>query len=91
MKWSLASLLWLIAYVATLLAVTGVVLKLRAVALGTYGTTEALADWEAWRADAKKMAEEPFPVKRRVPTSAEPPALVLMRESTAATLVTCGG
>ena len=26
------------------------------------------------------MAEQPYPVKRRVPKSAEPPALVLMRD-----------
>ena len=42
--------------------------------------TQAQAEWDAWREDAKKMAEEPGPVKRRVPKSAEPPALVLMRD-----------
>ena len=37
-------------------------------------------EWDAWRTDAQKMAEESTTVKRRPPKSAEPPALVLMRD-----------
>jgi hypothetical protein len=49
-------------------------------ALEVYGTPEAQAEWDAWRDDAKKMAEEPSVVKRRAPKSIQPPALVLMRD-----------
>ncbi len=52
----------------------------RAKTMATYGTPTAQAEWDAWRADAKKMAEEPGVVKRREPKSIEPPALVLMRD-----------
>jgi hypothetical protein len=79
-KWSLATLFWLLAYLATIAAVAGALVRSRSMALAVYGTTEAQAEWDIWRADAKKMTEQPNPVKRRVPASAEPPALVLMRD-----------
>jgi hypothetical protein len=52
----------------------------RAKALATYGTQAAQADWNEWRDDVRKDAKTPAPVERRVPKSAEPPALVLMRD-----------
>lgn len=36
--------------------------------------------WESWREDARKMNSTDAPVKRRVSPSADPPALVLMRD-----------
>jgi hypothetical protein len=79
-KWSLATLLWLMAYLAMLAAVAGGVVRIRARAIAAYGTTEAQAEWTVWRDDAQKMADQPGPVRRRAPKSAEPPALVLMRD-----------
>jgi hypothetical protein len=72
--------LWLAAYVAMLAGVVGGMLHLRAEAMAVYGTAKAQSEWDAWREDAKKMAEQPSVVKRRAPKSAQPPALVLMRD-----------
>src|SRR5262245_42441519 len=55
-------------------------LHLRTEAMAVYGTAEAQAEWDAWREDATKMAEQPSVVKRRAPKSTQPPALVLMRD-----------
>ena len=80
MKCSLASFIWLVAYLLFLGLIAGGVFYGRSRALAIYGSGEAQAQWDTWRADAKKMAEAPHPVKRRIPGSAEPPALVLMRD-----------
>ena len=63
-----------------IVGVVGGMLHLCAEAIAVYGTPEAQADWDAWREDATKMAELPSVVKRRAPKSAQPPALVLMRD-----------
>jgi hypothetical protein len=79
-KWSWSSALGLAAYVAMLAGVVSGMWHLRAEALAVYGTAEAQAEWDAWREDATKMAEQPSVVNRRAPKSAQPPALVLMRD-----------
>jgi len=61
-------------------AVGGAVFRLRENVLAVYGTPEAQVEWDTWREDATRLAEGAGPVKRRAPTSAEPPALVLMRD-----------
>ena len=43
-------------------------------------TPESTAAWEAWREDVRAEQDQPTPVQRRVPKSAEPPALVLTRD-----------
>lgn len=75
-----ADWLWLVAYVALLAAIVGGLFYARQRALAIYGTDEAQEQWEAWREDAQEHAEGQGPVARRVPRSAEPPALVLMRD-----------
>lgn len=80
MKFSLANLLWAIAYLAVMAAVSGAMLKVRGDVSVAYGTQAAQTEWDDWRQDAKKMAAGTGPVKRREPKSAEPPALVLMRD-----------
>ena len=80
MKPSLASVGWLLAYLAVIASVVGGVSYMRGVAMAVYGTPQAQTEWDAWREDAKKLAQRPYPVKRRVPKSEEPPALVLMRD-----------
>jgi hypothetical protein len=79
-KFSLATGLWMLAYLAVVAAVIGGAFAFRNFAFSVYGSPEAQAQWDAWRADAKKMEEQPGTVKRRAPKSAEPPALVLMRD-----------
>ena len=80
MKFSLANLLWGVACLAVMAAVVGAMVKVRSDVTGVYGTKSAQNQWDDWRSDAKKMASGTGPVKRREPKSAEPPALVLMRD-----------
>lgn len=80
MKWSFATLFWLLIYLAILAAVAGAMFWVRGSALAVYGTPAAQAEWDTWREDAKQLAEDTGPVKRRFPKSAQPPALVLMRD-----------
>jgi hypothetical protein len=55
-------------------------LAARGWALAALSTPQAVGDWQAWREDVRRQQDEPRPVRRRVPSSAEPPALVLMRD-----------
>lgn len=80
MRFSLANLLWAVAYLAVMAAVVGTMLKVRGDISVAYSTPAAQSEWDDWRQDAKKMASGTGPVKRREPKSAEPPALVLMRD-----------
>ena len=80
------SLAWLVAYISMICVVAGSVIYFRAQLLSVYGTPAAQHDWNEWRDDAKKRATGAGPVKQRVPKSAEPPALVLMRDYFAACL-----
>lgn len=45
-----------------------------------YQSEEAFEDWEEWRAEAKEQSQGKGPVKRRIPKSAAPPALILAKE-----------
>ena len=80
MKPSLASIGWLLAYFAVIALVVGGVNYMRSVATVIYGTAEAQTEWDEWREGVKELEKQPYPVKRRVPKSVEPPALVLMRD-----------
>lgn len=71
---------WMLAYIFFMAAIVGGLLYGRQQALAIYGSAEALAQWETWREDAAEMAKGPGPVKRRVPKSPRPPALVLMTD-----------
>jgi hypothetical protein len=74
------SLAWLLAWLTVMALVSAGVSYGRWQALQTYGTSQARAEWDSWRSDARKMAQGPGPVSRRPPSSPEPPALVLMRD-----------
>ena len=80
MKWSWASFGWFMAYCAIIALVVGGVGYMRNVAMAVYGTPQAQTEWDTWREDVKELEKQPYPVKRRVPKSTEPPALVLMRD-----------
>lgn len=73
-------LAWLVGYVVVVACVLGGLFYAREVALSTYGSQGAQEEWNTWRDDAKKMASSDGPVRRRMPKSIEPPALVLMRD-----------
>lgn len=73
------NLLWLAAYVAVIAAIVALMFQLRRVTLQTMGTPEARAEWEAWRKSPPNQRTD-LPVKRRPPSSPEPPSLVLMRD-----------
>jgi hypothetical protein len=49
-------------------------------------TPRSREQWQAWREDVRQQQAQPGPVRRRVPKSTEPPALVLMRDYFAVSL-----
>lgn len=57
--------------------IAGVMQQVRHQALVTYTQPGEQEAWEAWR---EKAATDAGPVSRRIPKSAEPPALVLFRD-----------
>ena len=75
----IANLLWLVAYVVMLCAVVLGMFAARRVTLREMDTPEARAEWNAWREAAPNRADS-GPVERRPPSSAEPPALMLLRD-----------
>jgi hypothetical protein len=79
-NWTWGSVLWLAAYLSMLAIVAAGVVRGRSAALAVYGTPQAQTQWDAWRTETKKLAEQPGVVKRREAKSVEPPALVLMRD-----------
>lgn len=82
------SLLVLVAgYVLLLGAILWSLIAARKWALAELATPESIRQWEAWREDVWQQDQRPGPVRRRVPKSAEPPALVLMRDYFAVSLV----
>ena len=54
--------------------------KLRRWTVSTYATDESVEDWQVWRARALEMADDGGPVRRRQPTTDQPPALIMMRD-----------
>jgi hypothetical protein len=49
-------------------------------ALAELATPRSTQQWQEWREDVREQQSDPGPVRRRVPRSMEPPALVLMRD-----------
>jgi hypothetical protein len=72
--------LWAIFYTALVVVVVWSLFAARQWALENLGTAKSVAAWEIWRADVRAQQDHPAPVQRRVPKSAEPPALVMMRD-----------
>ena len=78
---------WLVAYALLMAAIVGSMFWVRHTVLTKYSTPEAIADWQAWRGDVTKQQTNPGPVKRDIPKSEVPPALVLMRDYFGVSLV----
>jgi len=74
--WSLTNLAWGLVYLGLMGALCWQLFALRANIESKLATPTAQADWENWRIETAKTG----PVARRVPSSTEPPALVLMRD-----------
>jgi hypothetical protein len=75
------SLAWLLAFITVIALVSAGMSYGRWQAIRTYGTTEASANWTQWRIDVQiEESAGSGPVRRRPPKSAEPPALMLMRD-----------
>lgn len=74
--------LWclIVGYIVLLCVVVGSMFWVRHTALTELAAPESIADWESWREEVRKEQANPGPVQRRVPKSAEPPGLVLMRD-----------
>jgi len=75
------SLLVAIGYIAMVIAVVWSLRSAREWALTQLTTPKSIEDWQTWRDDVKRQQTEPGPVARRIPKSAEPPGLVLMRDN----------
>lgn len=74
-------------YLLLLGAIVWSLIAARKWALAELSTSESIGQWEAWREDVRQQDEQSGPVRRRVPKSAEPPALVLMRDYFTVSLV----
>jgi len=76
------NVLWLIAYLATMIGlVTGAVL-VRNRTVADLSRPESLAEWKKWKVDTQRQNVDPksSPVARKPVESDEPPALILLRD-----------
>ena len=72
--------LCLVGYGLAMAVIVWSLLTARNWALAELATPRSLEQWEEWREDVREQQTQPGPVRRRVPKSSEPPALVLMRD-----------
>lgn len=78
-KPSIADLLWLTLLAAMLAGVSVLMFRVRDSVLQTSGA-QSQQEWEKWRQAVQEGQKDSGPVQRRVPKSAEPPAVVLLRD-----------
>jgi hypothetical protein len=71
---------WVAGYLVVMAAIVGAMFCARHSAVSQLASTKSISDWQAWREDVRKQQTQPGLVKRQVPNSEEPPALVLMRD-----------
>jgi hypothetical protein len=69
-----------IGYAILLIALVWGMFAMRKNVLHDLDSADARSDWQTWRSDVEREQERPQTVARRVPKSAEPPGLVLMRD-----------
>ncbi len=81
-KWlTIANLTWLLLYLLTMSGVIAGLMIARQQALANFASPAAQAQWDEFRDDMRKIADNPHaPVTRRVPQSVEPPTLRLLRD-----------
>ena len=78
---------WVSGYVVILALIVAALFQARRTAVRQLSTPSSVANWQKWRDDVRRAQDHPGPVQRRVPKSSEPPALVLMRDYFAVSLV----
>jgi hypothetical protein len=71
---------WIVGYFALVGAVVGTMMWLRQSAVPEWSSSQSISDWQQWRSDVQSQQNKRASVKREVPKSQEPPALVLMRD-----------
>jgi hypothetical protein len=71
---------WLATYLAVMVALTVALFYVRRVVVERLSQPEALANWKDWKTDTERMQQQPATATRRPVKSAEPPALVLLRD-----------
>jgi len=77
-----AKVLWLAGYLVVLSVTLWLLVTARQWALAELARPEATARWQAWRdAEAERARTADAPVRRRIPRSAEPPALAILRDA----------
>jgi hypothetical protein len=74
------ALLAVVGYLVLVVAVVWSLAAARGWALAYLASEQSIDDWQTWREDVRRQQTEPGPVARRIPKSAEPPGLVLMRD-----------
>lgn len=79
-KLSAGLLLWLTAYAIVMAALAATLLYARRQVVAQLSTPQALADWQAWKAETERQAQQRGASARRPVRSDEPPALVLLRD-----------
>jgi hypothetical protein len=85
---SAANIAWLAAYLVMIGSVVGGLIHARRTALANFDSPEARAQWQEFRLEMKRKAEDPnAPVARRLPPGNEPPTLRLLRDYFPACLV----
>ncbi|HEV7221818.1 MAG TPA: hypothetical protein VGN42_03900 [Pirellulales bacterium] len=72
--------LWLIAYVGLLAIVSTSLVYVRRQKVAELSSPQALADWQAWKAETERQAGLPGLPSRRPVHSDEPPTLILLRD-----------
>jgi hypothetical protein len=71
---------WLAAYLAFMASLAAALVYARGRVISQLSSPEALADWQAWKAETERQAQRPGAPPRRPVHSAEPPLLILMRD-----------
>ena len=71
--------LWVACYVVLISAIVDSLFYAKRYMLAEFSNGTIVRDWKTWRDDLRQHEENLGPIDRRVPTSVEPPALVLMR------------
>ncbi len=72
-----SNVIWSVLYVVCMAGMLWGMFRAREAAFATYGTQQAIEEWEAWREDVRQLP----PNQRDVPESDLPPAYVLMRDN----------
>lgn len=79
-KFAAADLLWVVVYAVLMLGITAALWYARTAALASFSAAQSQGDWEEWREAVREGETNAGTVQRKVPKSAEPPTLVLLRD-----------